>query len=164
MFTGPGKSSTRFGLRRTDLPSMLNRNNRNPSRRSASIFSEYSAAFRTATDERGLRYETECFGQAHSAATPLSRPYPLKSQGIVADRASSQHHERMNHLAALECEERGGESGIVPDVAAVSHDRCQSVLERLNGLLVHEQAENAPGKAGTGIDADACCLSQAKLR
>ena len=43
----------------------------------------------------------------------------------------------MNHLAALQGEKPGGECGIVADVAAVSHDRCQPVLQRLNGLLVH---------------------------
>ena len=59
----------------------------------------------------------------------------------------------MNHLAALQREKRGGESRIVLDVAAVSHDRRQPVLQLLNGLLVHEQAENAPGKAGNRIDA-----------
>jgi len=76
VFTGPGKSSTKFGFRRTDRPSTCSRNNRNPSRRSASILSEYSAAFSTATAERGLRYETVCFGQTHSAVTPAAAATP----------------------------------------------------------------------------------------
>jgi hypothetical protein len=50
------------------------------------------------------------------------------SQEIVADRASSQHLEGMNHLAALQRENRGGESCIIPDVAAVTDDGRQSVL------------------------------------
>jgi hypothetical protein len=50
------------------------------------------------------------------------------SQEIVADRASSQHLEGMNHLAALQREKRCGESRIVRDVAAVTDDGCQSVL------------------------------------
>jgi hypothetical protein len=49
------------------------------------------------------------------------------SQEIVADRASSQHLEGMNHLAALHREDRGGESCIIPDVAAVTDDGRQSV-------------------------------------
>ena len=59
----------------------------------------------------------------------------------------------MDHLAAPQREKRGGESCIIPYVAAVSHDRRQPVLELLNGLLVYEQAENAPRKAGSRIDA-----------
>ena len=57
----------------------------------------------------------------------LSRPHLLMSQEIVADRASSQHLEGMNHLAALQRENRGGESCIIPDVAAVSDDGRQSI-------------------------------------
>src|SRR5207253_3387589 len=78
----------------------------------------------------------------------LPRPRLLMSQEIVADRASSQHLEGMNHLAALQRENRGGESCIVLNIAAVSNDRRQLVLEPPNGLLVYEQAENAPGKTG----------------
>src|SRR6266852_9461352 len=58
----------------------------------------------------------------------LPRPHLLTSQGIVADRFSSQHLEGMNHLAALQRENRGGESCIIPDVAAVFDDGRQSVL------------------------------------
>lgn len=92
------------------------------------MLSEYSAAFSTATDERGLRNETVYFGQTHSVSPLRSRPRLLTSQGIVADRVSSQHLERMNHLATLQRENRSGESCIIPDVAAVSDDGRQSVL------------------------------------
>src|SRR5450432_979854 len=89
--------------------------------------------------------------------SPLSRPHLLMSQGIVADRVSSQHLKGMNHLAALQRENRSGEGRIVPDIATVSEDRRQPVLKPPNGFLVHEQTENAPGKTGNRIDA-ACVL------
>jgi hypothetical protein len=75
------------------------------------------------------------------------------NQEIVADRASSQHLEGMNHLAALQREKRSGKGRIVPDIATVSDDRRQSVLELPNRFLVHEQTENAPGDTGNRIDA-----------
>src|SRR5579883_1614442 len=99
-FTRRLRSSTKFGLRRIDRPSTFSRNNRNPSRRSASMFSEYSSAFSTATAERGLRYETECFGQTHSAIIPAVAVKPTeeprnrrRSSFIAAPRRdeSSRH-------------------------------------------------------------------------
>src|ERR1035438_3916135 len=74
----------------------------------------------------------------------LSQPCPQPSRGSVADPHSSQHLEGMNHLSALECQDGGGESGIVSNVMAVSDERCQSSLEMLDRLLINEQAENAP--------------------
>jgi hypothetical protein len=50
------------------------------------------------------------------------------SQETVSDRTSSQHLEGMNHLAALQRENRGSESCVIPDVAAVTDDGRQSVL------------------------------------
>ena len=52
----------------------------------------------------------------------LPRRLP-RSQRNVVDRASSQYHEWMNHLAAFQREKRGGETCIVADFATVSHDR-----------------------------------------
>jgi len=106
--------------------------------RSASVFSEYSAAFRIATSERGLRYDTECFGHRQRAAAPVVAAIPAA--------------EPMNHLSTLECQDRGGESSIVSNIVAVSDERCQSGLEMLDRLLVHEQAENAPAEALDRLD------------
>jgi hypothetical protein len=58
----------------------------------------------------------------------------------------------MNHLSTLECQDCGGESGIVPNIVAVSYQHCQFGLEMLDRLLVHEQAENAPAEALDRLD------------
>ena len=160
MFTGPGKSSTKFGLRRIDRPSTFSRNNRNPSRRSASIFSEYSSAFSTATAERGLRYETECFGQTHSAviptvaATPTEEPRNRRRSSFIAaprtDESSRRTSAREARWRELHC---SGSRDRLPMIVA------SLFLSGSDGLLVHEQGENAPGKTGNRIHAG-CVLSQ----
>jgi hypothetical protein len=81
-------------------PRTFSRNNRNPSRRSASMFSEYSSTFSTATAERGLRYETECFGQAHSAviptvaATPIEEPRNRRRSSFIATPGTDESSGR----------------------------------------------------------------------
>ena len=65
----------------------------------------------------------------NALATSILLQYPQlqqrlpRSQRNVVDRASSQYHEWMNHLAAFQRENRGGESCIVAYFAAVSYDR-----------------------------------------
>src|SRR5579864_5008817 len=113
VFTGPGKSSTKLGFRRMDRPSTCSRKNRNPSRRSASILSEYSAAFSTATEERGLWYETVCFGQTHSAvtaaaaATPTDEPRNRRRSSFIAaprtDESSRRTSVRESRWRELHC-------------------------------------------------------------
>jgi len=120
-----GKSSTKFGLEEWTAPAPAAETTAiHPE--GAPLSLEYSAAFSTATAERvfGTR---RCASANPFGVTPAARPRLLMSQEIVADRVSSQHLERMNHLAALQRENRGGESCIIPDVAAVSDDGRQIV-------------------------------------
>src|SRR5437762_3217300 len=70
VLTGPGKSSTRFGFRRTDFPETLNRNRLKASKSCCSRRAEYASAVSTATDECALRQSVEYRGRSHSAATP----------------------------------------------------------------------------------------------
>src|SRR5579863_5821044 len=102
--------------------------------------------------------EVSCRIPSASAKATLSpcqllQPLLLLSREIVVGQASSQHHERMNHLAALECQNRSSEGGIVQDVAAISNDRRQPVLEPINMLVEDEQAENAPSEARNSVNA-----------
>src|ERR1035438_1947735 len=92
----------------------------------------------------------------------LSQPCPPPSRGSVADPHSSQHLEGMNHLSTLECQDRGGESGIVPNAAAVSDERSQLGLELLDRFFIHEQAENAPGETLHRLDAGGSLLEPAQ--
>ncbi|MEO7142785.1 MAG: hypothetical protein ABI165_04710 [Bryobacteraceae bacterium] len=85
------------------------------------------------------------------------------SQEIVADRASSQHLEGMNHLAALQRVNRGSESCIIPDVAAVSDDRRQSVLESPTGSWYTNKLRMHQARLETESTPAAFCLSQDKL-
>jgi hypothetical protein len=68
-----------------DRPSTCSRNNRNPSRTSASIFSEYSPAFSTATAERRLRCETEYFGAIQKHLDAETNSF-FRGVGTIADR------------------------------------------------------------------------------
>ena len=67
VLTGPGKSSTRFGFRRTDFPETLNRNRLKASKSCCSRRAEYASAVSTATDECALRQSVEYRGRSHSA-------------------------------------------------------------------------------------------------
>src|SRR5580692_5633325 len=102
---------------------------------------------------------TETFDRTPNASARTSRPLRLLSQPCpppsrrsVADQCSSEHHERMNHLSASQRQNRGGESRIVPNVAAVSDKRRQSGLEMVDRFLIRKQTENRPGQTLHRLD------------
>ena len=70
----------------------------------------------------------------------------------------------MNHLSASQRQNRGGESRIVPNVAAVSDKRRQSGLEMVDRLLIHEQGEDAPGEALHRLDAGGSLFKPGQAR
>jgi len=59
----------------------------------------------------------------------------------------------VNHLAALERQERGRQSGRVLNPAVCTQPRRERFLELLDWLLLYEKAENAPGQAFRGSNA-----------
>src|SRR5258708_7054163 len=95
---------------------------------------------------------------------PSSQPYPPSTPRSLADRYSSQHLKRMNHLSAPQRQNRGGERRIITNFAAISDERRQSGLEMADWFLIHEQAKDAPGETRNRLDGGGFLFEPGKAR